>query len=85
MIFSSPVVLISSILATFWSALFQLIYGRRFADLLQFWLVGLVGFGVGQALADAFELGWPIAGQTHILEGTVACWIAMFVARWLKV
>ena len=85
MLLDSPVFLISSTLATFWAALFHLLYGRRVPDLIQYWFIGLVGFGVGQAMAAALGLHWQLVGQIHIVEGTLACWIAMFVARWLKV
>jgi hypothetical protein len=36
-------------------------------------------------MADALGLRWMMVGQTHIIEGTVGCWVAMLVARWIKV
>jgi hypothetical protein len=83
--FSSPALLLSSILATLWAALFHLLLGQQWVELVLHWFVGLVGFLVGQAMGDI--LGWNglMIGQVHLLEGTCACWIAMLVARWLKV
>ena len=82
---SSPVFLFGSTLATFWAAIFHLLLGRGWADLILYWFIGLIGFAVGQAMADALSLHWFLVGQVHIVEATFGCWIAMLVARWLKV
>jgi hypothetical protein len=82
--FSSPLFLFASTLATFWAALFHLLLGKDLVDLVLYWFIGLLGFAVGQAMADALRLHWLLVGQVHVLEGTLSCWIAMFVARWLK-
>lgn len=83
--FSSPVFLVSSALATLWAAMFHLFVGKKLPELVLYWFIGLVGFFVGQAMAEVLNLSWLLVGQVHILEGTCACWIAMLVARWLKV
>ena len=82
---SSPVFLLGSTLATIWAALFHLILGKTITELVLYWFLGLVGFAVGQAMADVLHWRWLLVGQVHIIEGTVACWVAMLVARWLKV
>ena len=63
---------------------FQLVYGKRFSDLVLYWFVGLIGFFVGQGLADVAGLRLLLLGQVHVLEATLGCAAAMFVARWLK-
>ena len=83
--FASPVLLVCSALATFWAATFHLLCGKRVVDLPLYWFVGLIGFGVGQALGNVFDLPWLMVGQVHIVEGTLTCWVAMLVARLLKV
>ena len=83
--FTSPMFLVSSALATLWAAMFHLLLGRKVVDLILHWFIGLIGFGVGQAMAEALGLRWLLVGQVHIIEGTLACWLAMFIARWLKV
>ena len=83
--FSSPVFLTSSTLATLWAAMFHLLLGRSWADLVLYWFIGLIGFITGQAVADVLHLPWFLVGQVHIVEGTLSCWVAMLVARWLKV
>jgi len=82
--FTSPVFLVGSVLATLWAALFHFVLGRRLADLILYWFIALIGFAVGQAMAEILGLRWLLVGQVHMIEGTAACWIAMFVARWLK-
>jgi len=77
--------MVCAALATLWAALFHLLFGKRLIDLVLYWFVGLIGFAVGQALATAFDWRWLMVGQAHIAEGTLACWIAMLVARSLKV
>lgn len=83
--FSSPVFLVGSSLATLWAAMFHLFWGKRFADLVFSWFIALIGFAVGQAMAEVLNVSWMLVGQVHVVEGTCACWIAMLVARWLKV
>jgi len=76
---------VSSALATLWAAMFHLLLGRKVVDLILHWFIGLIGFGVGQAMAEVLGLRWLLVGQVHIIEGTLACWLAMLIARWLKV
>ena len=82
---TSPVFLVCSALATLWAAVFHLLFGKSLVDLALYWFVGLIGLGVGQALATMLDLSWLMVGQVHIAEGTLACWIAMLVARLLRV
>ena len=81
---SSPVFLLGSTFATLWAAIFHLLVGNKWPDLVLYWFIGLVGFGVGQSMAEALGLQWMLVGQLHLVEGTLACWIAMVVARWIK-
>jgi len=83
--FTWAVFLVSSMLATLWAGIFHLLFGKRFTDLILYWFVGLIGFAIGQAMAEALSLHWMMVGQVHVLEGSIACWIALVVARALKV
>ena len=83
--FTSPALLVCSVLATLWAAMFHLVFGKKLVDLALYWFIGLIGFAVGQALANVFDCRLIMVGQVHIVEGTLACWIAMLVARCLKV
>ncbi len=81
---ASPVFLLCSVLGSFWAALFHLLFGRQLLDLFLFWFVGILGFLVGQAMADIIGLHWLMLGQIHLVEATLGCWIAMLVAQCLK-
>ncbi len=83
--FTSPLFLVSSLLATLWAAIFHLLFGKKVVDLVLYWFIGLIGFAVGQAVAQVLGLHWLVVGQVHVGAGTIACWLAMLVARWLKV
>lgn len=72
-------------MATLWAALFHLLFGKGWVKLVMYWFVGLAGFAVGQAVADALHMRWLMVGQVHVIEATLSCWIAMFVVRWLEV
>jgi len=83
--FRSPAFILGSAIGSLWAAIFYLGSGKKLADLVLYWFVGLVGFFVGHAIAEALGFHWLMLGQVHILSGTLGCWIAMLVARWLKV
>jgi len=82
--FASPVFLLGSTLATILAALFDLIIGKSWPDLILYWFVGLVGFFLGQAMAGVLDLPLITLGNVHMLESSVCCILAMVLARWLK-
>ena len=82
--FNSPAILVGSALATLWAAMFHLLLGRRWLDFVLYWFVALIGFAVGQSMASALGFHFVMVGDIHFVEGTVGCWVAMLVARWLK-
>ncbi|MBC7315153.1 MAG: hypothetical protein H5T70_01860 [Chloroflexi bacterium] len=81
MFLSSPVFLLGSAVATAWAGLFHLLFGRRWRELILYWFMSLVGFAVGQGVAEAMGWEWLLLGQVHLLEGTLLAWLAMAVAR----
>ena len=82
---ASPVFLLVSTCATILAALFDLLLGKRWTDLILYWFTGLIGFFVGQAMSSALGLDWSMVGDVHVIEGSVCCLVAMAIARWLKV
>lgn len=81
MFFSSPVFLLGSTVATAWAGLFHLLFGRKWRELVLYWFVSLLGFGVGQGVAEALGWEWLMLGQTHLIEGTLGAWLAMGLVR----
>lgn len=83
--FTSPVFILGSTIASLWSAAFHVLFGRRLLELVLFWFVGILGFFLGQLVGEVLGLNWLMLGQIHLLEATAACWASMAVVRWLRV
>lgn len=85
LVLSSPLLVFGSLLASAWAAVFHLLFGKRLLELIITWVVGVLGFALGQAMAMALGFHFLMLGPIHCIEATAACWIAMFIVRWLKV
>jgi len=83
--FRSPQFIVGSAIATALASLFHLLLGRGWRDLLLYWFIALVGFAVGQGMANILGLSLYMLGRVHVIEAAISCWLAMLVARWLKV
>jgi len=81
----SPSLVFSFLLASLYGAVFHFIWGRRWRDLAVYWVVAVVGFGIGQALFDFLEISIYMIGQVKVVESTIVSWVCLFVARWLNV
>ncbi|MCL7453034.1 MAG: hypothetical protein M8467_08275 [Anaerolineae bacterium] len=79
-----PALVLSFILASIYAVLFHLWLGRNLRELLALWLGALVGFGVGQIVGQVWGfVPWTL-GQIHVLEATLASFLFLGVARWLR-
>jgi hypothetical protein len=79
-----PLLVLSLVIATLYSALFHLLWGKSFRELAVSWLSAVIGFGLGQALAASS--GWAdiSIGELHLLAASLVCWVSMALARRLK-
>ena len=59
--------------------------GKTIRDLVIYFLTGIIGFGLGQALGNLLELNIFLIGPLHIVEATVVSWLSLFMMKWLKV
>lgn len=80
----APAAVLSLIIGGIYSALFHLMYGRTLKDLAIFSIAGIVGFGVGQAIAVIFDWQFFSIGTLHIFEATAMCWLALYLIRWIR-
>ena len=48
-------------------------------------VAGLVGFALGQAMAEALGLHLFMIGQVNVVGGSLGCWGCLFIARWLRI
>lgn len=79
-----PSIILSLVLASLYAAIFVFFWAKRSRRAMLYWVVAWAGFGLGQLVATAMSLRiWSI-GQVEVMLGTIACWIAMSIAKWLK-
>jgi hypothetical protein len=60
--FTSPVFLMGSTIATIWASLFHLLLGHRWQQLILYWFFGLLGFALGQIVGDGLQAEWLMLG-----------------------
>jgi apolipoprotein N-acyltransferase len=77
-----PSLVFAFVLSSLYGLVFYLIFGRGWARLAIYWLVGLVGFAAGERLGNAIGLNWLRMGPVYVLEGTLISWASLFVV-WL--
>jgi hypothetical protein len=77
-----PSLVFAFVLSSLYGLAFYLIFGRGWARLAIYWLVGLVGFAAGERLGNAIGLNWLRMGPVYVLEGTLISWASLFVV-WL--
>lgn len=80
-----PYILLSILLGGIYGVLFHLWQGKTIRDLVIYFLTGIIGFGLGQALGNLLEANVFLIGPVHLVEATVVSWLSLFVMKWLKV
>jgi len=81
----SPALWLSLLIALIYAALYHLWQGQTLRDLAAFVLASIGGFAVGQAVGLLTQISWLDIGQVNLLEASLFCWMALFVAKRLKV
>lgn len=82
--FLSPSLILAVLIVSIYALLFHLVWGRNMAELALYWVVGGLGFGLGQALPRLSALDALVIGDVHLIEGTIGCWSLLLIAKWLK-
>jgi hypothetical protein len=80
-----PYLLLSLLLGGAYGALFHLWRGKKIRELVIYFLTGIIGFGIGQAVGNVLGLNVFLIGPLHIVEASVMSWVCLFVIQWLKV
>lgn len=81
---SLPAIILSLTIASLWGGLFHFLCAQKASDLPRYWAAAIVGFGLGQGLGMLVPWRVAVIGDVHLLEGTVFCAAALFLARWLR-
>ncbi len=77
----SPAIVLAFIIASLYGLVFYLIFGRGWLRLGLYWLVGVVGFAVGQWLGSLVGLALLNIGSVNLVEGTLLSWVSLFAVR----
>lgn len=80
----SPAFALGFVIASLYGLLFYIMFGRGWLRLLIYWLVGLVGFALGQWLGSSIGLALFNIGSVNFVEGTVVCWFSLFAVSALR-
>ena len=81
----SPYFLLSILLGGVYGAAFHTWQGKSLKDIVYYLFAGIIGFGMGQAIASFFDWELFLIGPLHIVEASICCWLVLFIARWLRV
>ena len=79
-----PSIVLSIVIASIYAAFFNLWRNGSPRDLLFYLIAAWVGFAIGQAGAWLLHLNWGMIGSVHIIEGTIFCWLLLFLMNWLR-
>ena len=79
---STPTMLVFLGLGSAYALLFHFISGRNIAQLLIFWLVSIVGCGLGFGLAGLLRMHVLLVGGVPVVEASVGAVLFLLLARW---
>jgi len=79
-----PLLILSLVLATLYTGLFHLLWGRTFNQLFISWLAALAGLALGQLLASGLGLRDLMIGELHLVTASLSSWLLMALARRVK-
>lgn len=80
-----PYLLLSFLLGAVYGTVFHLWRGENFKDLALYFVAGILGFILGQAVGNILGLEFLLIGPLHIVEATLVSWAGLFVAQWIKI
>ena len=80
-----PALVLGFALSTLYSLVFFLVFGHGWLRFFFYWIVGIVGFLLGQWIADLIGLSIFSIGELNLVEATAVSWVSLFAARaWRK-
>jgi hypothetical protein len=72
-----PSLVLAFLLATIYGLAFYIVFGRGWLRLGLFWLIGVLGFFLGQGLANLVGLALFNIGEVNLVEGTIVSWLSL--------
>jgi hypothetical protein len=80
----SPALVLAFTVASLYGLVFYIVFGKGWARLPLYWLVGVIGFAIGQWLGTAIDVSFFSVGSVNLLEGTLVSWLGLFAVRALQ-
>ena len=79
-----PSLVLGFALSTLYSLVFFLVFGHGWLRFFFYWVVGMVGFLLGQWIAGLVGLSIFSIGELNLVEATAVSWVSLFAARALR-
>jgi hypothetical protein len=76
-----PSSVLGFLLASVYGLVFYLFFGHGWRRLAFYWVIGVVGFFLGQGLANLVGLAIFNIGEMNLVEGTLGSWLCLLAAR----
>ena len=80
---SAPTMVVFLGLSTAYALLFHFIGGRNIQQLILFWLVSVLGFGLGFGVAGLLGVHLFLLGGVPVIEASLGAVLLLLVARWV--
>lgn len=77
----NPALMLGTVIAVGYGALFHLWQGRSWQDLITSVVAALIGFGLGQLIGTLFNSDWFRIGQVRVIEATIFAMLALLLSR----
>jgi uncharacterized membrane protein YeaQ/YmgE (transglycosylase-associated protein family) len=77
----SPTLILGFALSTLYSLVFFLVFGHGWLRFFFYWIVGIVGFILGQWIANLIGLSIFSIGELNLIEASVMSWVSLFAVR----
>jgi hypothetical protein len=80
-VFISPAYLFAFVIASVYGLMFFIVMGQGWKQLIAFWVAAVVGFMIGQSVAETMGLGLFNIGKLNFVEGTIASALGLIAMR----
>lgn len=72
-----PALVLATLLASAHAFLFHAVLVQPRRSPIPYWLAALIGFGLGQLVAELMGTDFLMLGDVHPLEGTAGAWLLL--------
>lgn len=80
----APSFLLAVLIGGAYGATFHIWQGKQIKEIFYYFFGGVIGFGLGQIVANFLGGDWFMIGPLHLIEASIGCWAILLLARWLK-